>query len=401
MLNRSIFTGVRPAAMLAAASLICLAACAPGRGGKKPDAGNRPVQVEDKSELADLAKGLKTKEDSLILDLLQGYRMMLLRDPDAKSMDKETLQRSRGAYERLEFVLRHGGVKAQEGGERVFTITNEDRLSLQEVIRSASMAAGKAAREGDWERARARWREIVQSKPAVTLSMEEAQWGLALADALESPLPDPIKKKLKDVDESYAMEINHEEIGKQVKPILEEIKDEKLRRELKRLVNRAWDRDKKAGRLTPMPTEEAEADPSAAAAATATSATASMAAPGGSITPTPDDPAHALVDTLAAQGRYMAAMKALEKTGEPLDQGWGKEKKMQIGGRFCEDKRRSAANAFKDFKKAASDADKRNLLQRTAGDLDSCLFYFPELPVSQKVRRNRDMVEAELKKLKP
>lgn len=398
----------KAAACLAAAAL--MAGCG-GTGGKKTAppppaaAGSAPVRVDEGGDLPEVAKAIKTPEDRMILDLMLGYRMLLLRNPDAKSLDKETLKRSRDAYDRLETLLRHGGVKAQESGERVYTVNNGDKLSLQEVIRSAALAADKAAREGDWERARARWKEIVQSKTAVSFTMEEAQWGLTLTDALQSSLPDSIKKRLRDVNESYLADAVQEEIGRQVKSLLEIVPDVKLQRELKKLANRAWERDKRAGRLS------AQAQQAQAAAAAGTTAT-----PADPDKPVPAaEPADASVpaaqtaggeaaaialeaDSLAAKGKYVAALKTLERGGP--EQSWVKDKKAQIGERFCEDKRRSAANSFKDFKKAGSEAAKKDLLKRTASDLDSCLFYFPELPVSQKVRKNREMVEGEMKKLK-
>jgi hypothetical protein len=379
---------------------------APAPGGPS---GGQSVKVDEGGDLAGLSKAVKAKEDQLVLDLMLGYRMLLLRNPDPKTLDKETLNRSRDAYDRLETILRHGGVRAQESGERVYTITSEDRLSLQEVIQSASQAAQKAAKEGDWEKARARWKEITQSKSAVTFTMEEAQWGLTLTDALQSTMPDSLKRRLKDVNESYLADIGHEEIGKQVKSLLEIVPDVKMQRELKKLANRAWEKDKKAGRinaqgqaaqngtdgsgaLPPSPADSAKAQPGVAAAGVPGPETSG---------PQAGSEAAAIsseADTLAAKGRYVAALKVLERAG--AEQSWVKDRKAKIGDRFCEEKRRSAANSFKDFKKAAADNDKRIHLKRTASDLDSCLFYFPELSVSQKVRKNREMVEAEMKKLK-
>lgn len=379
-----------------------------GTGGKaKATGGTRAVEVEEGTDLAQLARAVKTSEDSLVLDLLLGYRLLLLGHPDPKSLDQETLKRGREAYERLEKALRHGGLRPQEGGERVYSITSEDKLSLQEVLRSASVSAGKSAQAGDWERARARWREIIASKAAVAWIMEEASWGLALADALESDLPEPIKKKLKDVDGSYAREIGQDEIARQVKDLLAEtIQDDKLRRELKKLANRAWERDKRAGRPT------APASTPAQAADTAKAAHADFelpAAPPSGTTPgsAPEESAvvgdaEALgrVDTLIAQGKYLPALRALE-SASAIDGGSAKERRIRIGDRYCEEKRKAAATGFMQFKKAQSDAQRALHLRRTAGDLDSCLFYFPDNGVAQKVRRNREMVEGELKKLKP
>jgi hypothetical protein len=378
-----------------------------GKSGPAPAGpGAAPVRVDEGGDLSELGKAVKTPEDQLVLDLMLGYRMLLLRNPDAKTLDKETLKKSRDAYDRLEGMLRHGGMKPKDAGERVYTVTNGDKLSLQEVIRSASQAAEKAAREGDWGKARERWKEITQSKTAVAFTMEEAQWGLALTDALQSSLADSLKKRLRDVNESYLSDAGYEEIGRQVKALLETMPDVKIQRELKKLANRAWERDKRAGRISP---QSQQAQAAAAAGATVPPPDSAKGQPETTGTEAAQTPANALpageaaaigaeADSLAGKGKYVAALKVLERGGP--EQSWVKDKKAQIGDRFCEEKRRSAANSFKDYKKAADDAAKRNLLKRTAADLDSCLFYFPELPVSQKVRKNREMVETELKKLK-
>lgn len=402
-----------PLALLAYLALLTLPAlqgCA-GRQSAPAGRGGKPVKVDEATDLPQLAKAVKTREDSLVLDLLLGYRMLLVGHPDAASLDKTTLQRSRKAYEKLEDALRHGGLRPVDKGERVYTISNEDKLSLQEVLKSASAAAGDAARSGDWEKARARWREILQSKPAVAWAMEEAAWGLALSDALASGLSESVKKKLREVDESYAREISQDQIARQVKDLLNEnIPDEKLRRELKKLANRAWERDRRAGRLSvapaapavpaaPAPATPAEAPPAEDGEPDLPQATAGAAPSQPADAASPEaQQVMAQVDTLIAQGKYLPALGALEGVGDPT---WAKARKSVIGDRYCEEKRKSASNGFKDFKAATADAQRAMHLRRTAADLDSCLFYFPDNPVAQKVRRNREMVEGELRKLKP
>jgi hypothetical protein len=106
------------------------------------------------------------------------------------------------------------------------------------------------------------------------------------------------------------------------------------------------------------------------------------------------------VDTLILQGKYLPALRGLEGLAG-ADPVWIKDRRGKIVDRYCEDKRKSAANGFKDYKKAKNDAERAGHLRRTASDLDSCLFYFPDNPVALKVRRNREMVETEMKKLKP
>lgn len=418
--------GARAFPLAALAAAFALAACtASGRhqaGKASPRSDSRPVAVDEGSDLPELARAVDTPEDSLVLDLLLGYRMLVLAHPDAAGLDESTLKRSRKAFEKLEHALRHGGLRSRDPGERVYTITDGEKLSLQEVLRSVSASAGKAARAGDWERARARWREIVQSRPAVAWAMEEAAWGLALADALESSLPETVKKKLREVDESYAREMGQEEIARQVKDLLAEtIPDERLRRELKKLANRAWERDRRAGRLADAPASQAApAAPSGAEEKPVDdelpppAALAGMLPPASTVPDARTDAAQAAqapaaeetllgmarVDTLVARGQYLAALRAMD--GLPgADPQWARERKIRIGDRYCEEKRKSAADGFMSYKKAGNDRDRGLHLRRTAADLDSCLFHFPDLPVSQKVRRNREMVEGELRKLKP
>ena len=403
-----------PARRGRAASGLCLAAAAAallmGCAGPKAKAGpiqaaGHAVRVEEGGDLSGLDKAAKSPEDRLVLDLMLGYRMLLLRDPDAKSLDKGTLQRSREAFDRLETILRHGGVKTQDKGERVYAVSDGDKLSLQEVILATARVADKAARAGDWDRARDRWKEIVQSKTAVAFILEEAQWGLTLTDALQAKaLPDSLKKSLRDVNESYLSDAGHEEVGKQVKALLEIVPDVKLQRELKKLANRSWEKDRRAGRIGAQSQASSiiciapPADTAKAAEPSTAEPSGAEPAPGTAQPPGDAAAIAAEADSLSGKGKYVAALKALERGGP--EQSWVREKKAQIGNRFCEDKRRAAANDFKDFKKASTDAAKKALLARTASQLDSCLFYFPDLPVSAKVRKNREMVEGEMQKLK-
>src|SRR5690606_23003185 len=246
----ALFTALAALALSSGGLIGCAASGPATKPSQERKSGTQAVKVSESGELSGLAGAVKSDEDRLILDLLLDYRQLALAAPGTGSVDKATRKRGRDAYERLESILRRGGVKSSgDDGERMYTITEEEKLSLQEVIHSAGKAASLAAREGDWDKARARWKEITQSKPAITRAMVEAQWGLALSDALQSPLPDSSKRRLKNLNDSYVAEASSEEIGRQVKAILETGPEVRLQRELKKLANRAWERDKKAGRL--------------------------------------------------------------------------------------------------------------------------------------------------------
>jgi hypothetical protein len=69
-----------------------------------------------------------------------------------------------------------------------------------------------------------------------------------------------------------------------------------------------------------------------------------------------------------------------------------------LGSRYCEERRTAAAASFSAARKAQNDAARVGSLRQSLQALDSCLFHFPDSPVSAKVRRNREIVEKELKR---
>ena len=360
--------------------------CASNKKNKSSGNNKATVKVESSAELAELKPTLQTREDSLLLDLMLGYREIILQGQSEKMGDAEVFKKSRKAYDRLEKILRHGGLSSQDAGERVFTVDNEDRLSFQQVIDVAVLSGQKAALSGDWDTARQRWLEIIQGKPIVLMGLEEANWGLALFDALSSNLNEGIKKKLKDLNESYVHAAPYDEISQQVVTILNEIESEKLRKELKKLANRAFEREKKNGKgnqSNPIAQEPVNE--------------------GKNTETTGNKPSREMalhqVDSLFAAGKYIPALKVLEKMDDKKDPAVFQEKKKQIGDRFCEDKRRDAASAFGNYKKSVNDSLRIKYLKTASQHLDSCLFSFGDLSVSQKVRKNREMVEAEMRKL--
>ena len=102
------------------------------------------------------------------------------------------------------------------------------------------------------------------------------------------------------------------------------------------------------------------------------------------------------VDSLVSQGRYLEAMRATEVIEDKTDVEWVKNRRQNIGNRYCEDRRSLAVNSFVAARKAKRDSLHDQYLRQSLADLDSCLFEFPDAPVSEKVRRNRALVEKEL-----
>jgi len=373
-------------------------------------------------ELEGLRPALRTKEDSLVLDLLIGYRQLKLHAP-VQGPDADALKKSRRAYEDLESRLRKGGVKGKSGPERVYSIENQEALTLLEVLQFASKSAQKLSVNGDWEQARARNREIVLSRPLLTLAVEDASWGLALAEALESDIPEAQKGKLKTLNESYVTDSPQDEIVKQVNVLLAEVAEEKLRKELKKLANRAWEKDRRSGRISNSAKKVALQDtapPPQVVLPPSNSATPASPIGGSSKSnvismsngttngqsadsankgASPANAEKSKVDSLIVAGKYVQALRALELIDVAESGDFVRERRQKAGERFCDEKRRVASETCKRARAATIDTLKVQQLKRTASELDSCLFYFPETSVGAKVKRNREMVDVELKKL--
>lgn len=386
---------------------IYFAGCATTQATKtnKTQNGQTAVRIDEGAkELESLRTGLKSRDDSLALDLLKGFRALRLAQ-GSQPADADAVNQARQAYDEIEKKLRKGGLKAKTNGERIYSIGDRENLTLQEVLTAASKNAQKLLLDGDLAKAKERNRDIVINRPTLSFAVEDAQWGLALIDALEAPgIPETTKRKLRALHESYYHDAPQDEIVKQVNVLLAEVADEKLRQHLKKLANRAWERDRRNNRIPQGVKQAALADTAPAPVrpnapspdstkpvANAEAKVVRQSAEGGEAGPV-------FIDSLIGAGQYIQALRGLDGLNAESHGDFIRERRMRAGERFCDEKRRTAAEAYKQARAAAADSVKARLLRRTAAELDSCLFYFPETSVGAKVRRNREMVEEELKK---
>jgi hypothetical protein len=414
-----------PASWLAWLGMSCLwiSGCAvkpdPHAKSSEPGPGTM-VTFPVSSSLDAIGSSLKSREDSLVLELMKGYRALRLSATPEVASSADVLN-GRQAYDALERILREGGLKGNSGGaERLFSLGDKSQLTLQEALTVANKSAQKLVLDGDLEKAKQRNRDIVLNRPTLSFAVEDAQWALALLDALSEPgLPEPTKKKLRTLHEVYYQEAPQDEVVRQVNGLLAEIPDEKFRQHLKKLANRAWERDRRANRL-PQGAKKASIQDTASAfksdvslpessssvvAAPAKPPVLANAAPPVSDSVKPADTVGTSgtefqIDSLIAAGQYVLALRALEGIDPQTRSGFIKDRRSKAGERFCDERRKNAADLYKKARTANNDGMKEKLLRTTQAELDSCLFYFPETSVSAKVRRNRDMVDAELKKLK-
>lgn len=397
-----------------AVSLLC-AGCASLRptpssseGGPGGNGKNAMGSVDPATEdLEALRPGLRSKADTLLLNLLLGYHRLALQ-PGADTLGRARQKAAREAYAQLEHWLRHGGLDSRDRGERVYTVQPGDRLSLGELIAHLDHLTLKAASAGDWDGASERSRELLAQRRALSRLLEDASWVLILASAMQGPEPESVRRSLWRLHESYTLQVDHAELVHQVQALLKEVRDPILKKELKKLANRSWDRQKeKEGRPpTVEPLKEEKPEPTEVPPPVETLPPAGSASlpdwdagsdAGKTLTDSGATALQSQVDTLILQGRYLDAAGALKRLEGQASTEWVKDRRETAGSRFCEEKRKVAAKSFAQSRRAADAPTREALLRRTLVELDSCLFHFPNASVAPKVRRNRDIVEKDLK----
>jgi hypothetical protein len=301
---------------------------------------------------------LRTLEDSLVLDILLGYRELA-----AGKSDREVMRRARSAQNQLDYMLRNGGVKERGGEGRVLQIPAGEKATLGELTSQMSrelLRAPSGAAEGE------RAREIRRHRAELSMLAEDAEWVLALSAAQESAaLPEADKRDLRRLHEAYGNRAPHSLIVPQVNALLQSDKDDRLRKELKKLANRSWERERRGG--------------SAGA-----SGASSPVAPPPVDSPSPSAPA-----PLADFDAPLAASAAPSDSAAAADT-------LLSPDRFCEERRAEAADTFASARAATGEA-RAALLRRSLAALDECLARYPGTPAAEKARGNRDRVEKELK----
>lgn len=118
-------------------------------------------------------------------------------------------------------------------------------MSLEEAVVQLSKAVLNAPAGAAWKPQAAHAEEIRRFRPQLSELVEDANWIITLSGELNGPRPAGQKAGLRRLQESYAADAPHAEITSQVNALLADIQDEQLRRELKKLANRSWERERR------------------------------------------------------------------------------------------------------------------------------------------------------------
>lgn len=330
------------------------------------------------SALADperLRAGLRHLEDSLVLDLLLGYRLREL-----GLADSGIEHRARSAQHQLSYMLRHGGVKEHGGEGAVIRPGPGEPVTLRDAVDQMSEALLRHDAGAAWRPETDRAREVQRHRPALSKLVEDAEWVLTLATALESPLPEADKQRLRELHEAYVAEAPHDEVAARAQTLLASVPDERLRREIKKLANRSWERERRA-RTAPR-RESAVSVPAAPTVPPAPPATPPPSAP---LPAAPAFPAPPSSPPPVPSGEPEPSASV----DDPADA-------LTTPERYCANRRAEAAQAFAAARGATDAAEKERLLKQSLESLDDCLARHPDTPEAGKARQNRTRVEQEL-----
>ncbi len=309
---------------------------------------------------------LHTLEDSLVLDILLGYQQIT-----AGKSDREVLRRARSAQNQLDYMLRHGGVKDRGGEGRVIEIPAGEKASLGELTSQMSRELlGTPTGESEAERAR----EVRRHRRELSFLVEDAEWVLTLQAALESSLSEDDKRSLRRLQEAYSNRAPHSLVASQVTALLQTVKEERLRKELKKLANRSWEREKKVQDPTTNSSSENKKPKSLPPVVPPPALPTGSSAPLPDFDATPEENATPIVEDSTAV--------------TPADT-------LTSPDRYCEERRAEAADAFASARAATGEA-RTALLRQSLAALDECLKRYPDSKGAEKARGNRDRVQKEL-----
>jgi hypothetical protein len=227
-----------------------------------------------------------------------------------------------------------------------------EKATLGEAVSQMSRALLRVpAGEAESERAR----EIVRHRMALSSLVEDAEWVLTLAAAQEGALPDDVKRALRRVHEAYSNRAPHATVAAQVTALLRTVQNERLRKELKKLANRSWERERREKGSASVPAAEPASSKPA---------------------PIPD------FDAPAPAGEASAGDSASGALSPDA---------------YCDARRAEAADSFAAARAAGSESARTALLRKSLGALDDCLARHPGTPAAERARGNRDRVQGELK----
>jgi hypothetical protein len=296
----------------------------------------------------------------------------------------------------------------------------DHQLPPSVLLQAISKYARLQYQSGKSENAEKIWEIIFNNREDILQSLDDAKRQLKFLQSLNSSLDKKTKDRIELLNKAYLEGRHYPDISRQALELLKKVKSPDLRREIKKIVSAAWDRDEREVKAAIAGIKEQfsinqQKDQSLKALDSLRKVYPNhdakdydalwswiQGSDGQKITGANSgmlDSVIMVADSLIDAGQYIQALPVLKKLQNTPKHAEYKRKIQQAGGLFCKEKRQKASVYFKDSRKQKTDSLKVTLLKRASQELDSCLVHFPNLEISAKVKQNRELIAKRIEEL--
>jgi hypothetical protein len=390
----------------------------------------------DSEQKTDREKIPITKEDSSKTTISPGDEKTLIITDSVIARDTSVEQITE--WEKLCDTLPTGPTMKAEKSERFFSClqqlekegkyrealqemsnTLSHQLPLPVLLKVISEYTRLLSLSGDKAGAKSMWQTISLHHDEIQQILSEAGRQLRYYETVNG-LDGETKALVEKLNRAYLEGRNYQEISKLALKLLKKINYSPLRKEIKKIVSAAWERDevqvqKALTELREQFLVHHQKEQSLSELEIIRQRYPSHSSKDyddlwnwiaqwseGAAPPTDPknlDQLAKKADSLIEKGRYIKAQSLLRKLLNTPFHAESQRKMKESGERFCSDKRRMASIYFKDSRNKKADSLKVQLLKRASAELDSCLLYFPDLKIANKVKKNRTLIQNQLQQL--
>ncbi|MBF0432253.1 MAG: hypothetical protein HQK83_13295 [Fibrobacteria bacterium] len=276
---------------------------------------------------------------------------------------------------------------------------------------------------GNTNEARNLWKIVAAHNGRISELQTNAEEQLDIVSLLLDSLSYQDKLLVEKLYKTYLDGKPYNEISMQALALLKEIKTPRIRKEIKKIVSSAWDRDKSQIKMAlkdlqdrlsagenpslllisldslqiRFPNHDARAFSNMKANFLKTIDKTESLIP--DLARQDQDSLFESACKLIEQEDYLSALNILKKIDDINLREKVKNKLITAGNRYCTEKRQEASLLFRDYRKVSEDSLKIVLLTNASQALNSCLVNFPDSETIPKVKKNITLIHTHLEKL--
>ncbi len=270
---------------------------------------------------------------------------------------------------------------------------------------------------GELETLKHTWESTLSRKNLIFQQIKEIEAQISLLEELKKPDNKYIKMLVLDLYRTYLEGGKYPEISQKTLDLLKKIDSRDLRKEIKKTAMLAWDRDNLILEQALLKVKDdynthqlLEASifsldslkkvynhcPNTGFQTTEKWLLSRDTASSG----LPPDTIWQQAQSLIKDGHYLKSLPMLQTLKMSSYRDQANKALLNIGHLYCEEKRKKASLYFQESRISGQPNKSEIFLKNAKNELDSCIQYFPEHPVTNKVQKNRQILLKALEDLK-